>query len=72
MLCKQILTASFKNYHISLTADDEYLIISLFTVTQNQIKEMQELDDFFLSIDPRNKKFLSLYVIVLHLEHVLI
>lgn len=45
MLRKQILTASFKNYHISLTADDEYLIISSFTVTQNQIKEIQELDE---------------------------
>lgn len=45
MLGKQIPTASFKNYHISLTADDEYLIISSFTVTQNQIKEIQELDE---------------------------
>lgn len=57
MLRKQIPTASFKNYHISLTADDEYLIISSFTVTQNQIKEIQELDEkfFLLYIDSRNK-----------------
>lgn len=47
MLGKQIPTVSFKNYHISLTADDEYLIISSFTVTQNQIKEIQELDENF-------------------------
>lgn len=55
MLSKQIPTASFKNYHISLTADDEYLIISSFTVTQNQIKEIQELDEKNFSIDSRNK-----------------
>lgn len=50
MLSKQIPTASFKNYHISLTADDEYLIISSFTVTQNQIKEIQELDEKKISL----------------------